>query len=135
MERLKRVGRGALRRCPRCGHRDVFTGYFSLRHHCPSCGFLFEREEGYWVGAMIVNIAVTEAAFAAVFLGGMLATWPDVPWTALLVAGLVVNGLLPIVFYPLSKTIWLGVDLYFNPPTVAEEATAETQRQVPDEDG
>ena len=131
MERLRRVGRGAVRRCPRCGHDDIFTSYFGLRHHCPRCGFLFEREEGYWVGAMIVNIAVTEGAFAAVFLGGMLVTWPDVPWTPLLIAGLVLNGLLPILFYPLSKTIWLGIDLFFNPPTIAEEAEAATQREVP----
>lgn len=126
------MGRGALRRCPRCGHRDVFTSYFGLRPHCPACGFLFEREEGYWVGAMVVNIAVTEIVFALVFVGGMLLTWPDVPWTPLLVVGLAVNGLLPVVFYPLSKTIWLGIDLFFNPPTVVEEAEAAAQR-APDD--
>jgi hypothetical protein len=78
---------------------------------CPRCGLLFEREEGQWVGAMIVNFTVTEIVFVVVLVGGLLLTWPDVPWIGLTVVGVATNVLAPIVFYPISKTIWVGIDL------------------------
>ena len=78
---------------------------------CPGCGLRFEREEGYWVGAMIVNIAVTELAFVVVFVGGMALFWPDVRWGWLTVVSVAVNGIVPIVFYPFSKTTWMALDL------------------------
>lgn len=134
MWRLRLLGRGAARRCPRCGARGVFASFFDLRERCPGCGLGFEREHGYWLGAMIINLAVTEGLFGIVFVGGMVVTWPDVPWTGLLVAALVLNAVVPVVFYPWSKTLWLAVDLCFNPPSVSEEADAVAagRRDVPD---
>jgi uncharacterized protein (DUF983 family) len=102
--------RGVRRHCPRCGRGGLFTGFFTLRPSCPGCELRFEREEGYWVGAMIVNIAVTELVFGIVLVGGVLLWWPDVPWGALTIAAIAINAVVPIVFYPWSKTIWLGVD-------------------------
>jgi hypothetical protein len=78
---------------------------------CPRCGLLFEREEGQWVGAMIVNFVVTEAAFVVVLVGGLLLTWPDVPWVGLTVVAVAVNLAVPLIFYPTSKTVWVGIDL------------------------
>ena len=43
-------------------------------------------EPGYWIGSYTVNLFVTEGIFAAAFVGGMLVTWPAVPWTLLAVA-------------------------------------------------
>jgi hypothetical protein len=34
-----------------------------MRDHCPSCGLAFEREPGYWVGAVIINTIVIFATF------------------------------------------------------------------------
>lgn len=87
---------------------------------CPHCGYSFSREEGYWVGALIVNIAVAEAWFAVLFAVVVLATMPDVAWVPLLVVGVVTNTLLPAFFYPYSKTLWMAVHLYFNPGAQSE---------------
>jgi hypothetical protein len=73
------------------------------------------REEGYWVGAMVVIFAVVIVVFASWFIGGLLLTWPDVPWTALLVGGLVLNVLVPFLLYGWSKAVWVGLDLTFFP--------------------
>ena len=107
--------RGLRRRCPRCGEGKAFESYFRLRERCPVCGYLFEREEGYWTGAMIVNIAACEIWFIFGFVGILILTLPDVNWPAILGVMLVTNGLLPIVFYPFSKTIWMALDLHFHP--------------------
>jgi uncharacterized protein (DUF983 family) len=128
---VRLLARGLLRRCPNCGNRDVFTGFFVMRDRCPTCGHRYDREEGYWLGAMAINIAVTEALFGAFFVGGMLLTWPDVPWTALLIGGLVLNATFPVLFYPVSKTLWVGLDLAFHPPEPPEEAEAVTAREPP----
>ena len=103
--------RGIRKQCPRCGHGRLFHRWFTLRDRCPGCGLRFEREEGYWVGAMIVNIAVTELAFLVVLVGGMALTWPQVPWGWLTFVAVAVNGVVPIVFYPFSKTIWMALDV------------------------
>lgn len=105
------LGRTLRRQCPLCGSGGIFRSWFELKDSCPACGFSFEREEGYWTGALIVNIGGAQVLFFAVFLGGLAITWPDVPWMALLAIGLAVMALFPIVFYPLSKTLWLWGDL------------------------
>lgn len=56
----------------------------SLVERCPRCAYPFDREEGYWVGALITNTGATQVAFFAWFLGGLALTWPDVPWNVLL---------------------------------------------------
>jgi len=82
---------------------------------CPNCGVRFEREEGYWVGAMIMNTIVTFALFGIVFIGLIVATWPDVDWTLVTVASLAVCGLVPVIFYPISKSLWFGLQISWHP--------------------
>ena len=99
-------------RCPHCGGGPIFTRWSRLLPVCPVCGLGLERgEEGYWLGAMAINLGVTEAVFGILVIAWAALTWPDVPWMWVLVVGLVVNAALPIVFYPFSKTLFLAVDL------------------------
>jgi uncharacterized protein (DUF983 family) len=109
------LARGLGRRCPRCGSGGLFTRWFRLAERCPRCRLEFQHEEGYWVGAMIVNIAVAELAFGVTFAAGLLITWPDVPWGLLTVVCVAVNAAVPLVFYPWSKTIWMAIDGVMNP--------------------
>ncbi len=124
--RITPLLRGLAGRCPNCGSRGVFKGIADLQEHCPTCRFSFVREEGYWVGAMTVIMALILVVFGTFFVGGMLLTWPDVPWTGLLIGGLIINGLLPVFGYGWSKTIWVGLHLTFDP------ARAEEFRPAPD---
>lgn len=109
------LARALARRCLVCGAAGIFTGWFTLRDACPGCGHSFEREEGYWVGAMIMNTAGAQLGFFILLLGGMALFWPEVPWTGLLVAGLVYMGGFPVVFYPFSKTLWMWCDFVLHP--------------------
>lgn len=117
------MGRAFRRRCPRCGAK-AFTSYFTLHKHCQECGLRFEREEGYWVGAMVINTTVVFGSFLVLFVGGMLIFWPDVPWGALAVVTLGTMALLPILFYPFSKTLWMALELSWHPLEEKEAADA-----------
>ena len=112
--------RGLTRKCPNCGHGGIFDSWFKLKDRCPTCSYPFEREEGYWVSAIIVNTAVIEGLFLIVFIAVVLATAPNIEWVPLLVVGVVMNVLFPIFFFPLSKTVWMGIDLYFHPLEAGE---------------
>lgn len=127
---LRLFGRAVLLRCPRCG-RGGIAHRWTLAEHCPACGHRYERHEGYWVGAVAVNTIATIGLFFAVFVGGMVLTWPDVPWNVLLVVTVALNLVFPIVFYPWSKTIWIALDLAVHPPDQGEVAAAAERAGAP----
>lgn len=81
-----------------------------MKDECPRCGLHFEREDGYWLGSVMINTGVTEGLFLVVFVLGMVLTWPDVPWTALLVIGVTLTILFPIMFHPVSRTTWVALE-------------------------
>jgi hypothetical protein len=101
----------------------VFSSFYELEERCPGCELHFEREQGYWIGAMIINTAVISFLFLASMGLGMWAFWPDVPWSWLLGGVIALNTIVPIVFYPLSKTLWVAIDLSF------QEAAGEHERR------
>ena len=123
--------RALRRRCPLCGFKPVFDGWFALKPRCPDCNFSYEREEGYWVGALIANIAAAEGFFALLLVGGIVLTYPETPWTALMFGGAFVMVVLPIIFYPLSKMLWLWLDLSFIHPIDADDLRANDTRPRP----
>ncbi|MFZ0625462.1 MAG: DUF983 domain-containing protein [Acidimicrobiia bacterium] len=121
------IGRALRRRCPRCGAK-AFQSYFRLNEDCTSCGLHFEREEGYWVGALIINTTITFGTFIVIFVGGILITWPDVPWALLMGLTVGINLILPIVFYPQSKTIWNALEMSWHP--LEDEEISEASRRA-----
>jgi len=88
----------------------LFRRYFTMVPACPRCGLHFEREPGYWTGALAINIGVILGIFIVAFAVILAFTVPDVPvgpTLAILVPVMVIG---PILFYPLSKTLWMAVD-------------------------
>lgn len=120
--------RGLTKRCANCGGRGLFAGWFSMRERCPSCGYRFERQEGLAVGAMGINIIVTEALFGIFLITALFMTVPDVPVAPLLIVALAMNLVIPIVFYPFSKTIWAAVELMMRPLEPHEALDAMVNR-------
>jgi hypothetical protein len=60
---------------------------------------------------MAINLGITETVFGVVLVGVALATWPDVPWVGLTIGAVVLNTVVPVLFYPFSKTIFIAIDL------------------------
>ena len=80
---------------------------------CPRCGLHFEREHGYFAGALAINIMVVGAVFAVVFVALLVATVPKVPVIPLLIVLVPIAWFGPILYYPFSKTVWVAVDRAF----------------------
>jgi uncharacterized protein (DUF983 family) len=114
------LARGLVRRCPRCGSSGLFRGYFRMVERCPGCGCHFEGrpEEGFFLGAFTINLAITEGilllglfAYIAVLAAGG-GEGPPL-WPVVMFAGVLAVAM-PILFYPFAKTIWAAVDLALN---------------------
>jgi uncharacterized protein (DUF983 family) len=122
------LGRGLRRRCPRCGAGGLFQGWFRLAERCPGCGMRFSREEGFFVGALFVNFAVTETVLFAWLLASFLLTLPDAPIVPIAAGAVAVCALVPLLFYPFSKTIWAAIHLAMEPLDEREQADAAAYR-------
>lgn len=127
---MRLLGRGFTKRCPNCGGRGVYDTWFRMKDRCPSCGMRFEREEGFFVGAYLINFAVAIVALFVLCLGfvAVKATDPEASATGFMVAGVLIGLLLPVVFYPFARTVWSAIDLGMTPLEPEELAAAEAAR-------
>ena len=78
---------------------------------CPRCAYHFEREEGFFLGAFVVNVIVTQAMIIAVIAIGFAVTAPHPPVLRLAIIGVLLGMLTPVVSYPFTKTTWTAVDM------------------------
>src|SRR5881397_2295159 len=109
----KSLGRAVRLRCPRCGTTALFRTWTSMAEACALCGLRFERAQGYFVGAIYVNYAMT----VLVAIVGFVLLWG--------VAGFSTRGQLavlvplvaifPLWFFRYSRSFWLAVEWAINP--------------------
>jgi len=133
------IGRGLVRHCPRCGGGHLFRGWFRLEERCPTCGLRFEREEGFWLGAYVINMALGESGLVVFFIvliavafnGGRIDPWPFGVAAVLICVG----G--PLITFPFSRTTWSAIDLIMRPlePEEVQDAQAAVARSALHEDG
>lgn len=95
-------------RCPVCGRSSIAQTPFKIKDHCPMCGAHFKREEGFFVGAISVNVVTTELVILAVYLASLplIASHYELVISILLTFAL----LFPIAFYHHSWSLWLSLD-------------------------
>lgn len=99
-------------RCPRCLHGKPFEGLWNIKENCPVCGLEFEREPGYFLGAMYFSyglaIITGLPTFTILFLLGLSNLWI-----------LIVLGIQLLLSSPLllrySRVMWLHMDQMVDP--------------------
>ena len=101
-------------RCPRCLEGRVFRGMLTMNDACPSCGLVFEREPGYFVGAMYVSYAMAIPAYLLAILL-MHALFRCLPDLAVLAAGVPMVCLGSPYLFRYSRVIWMHFDRTFDP--------------------
>lgn len=115
---LKRTNRILLRglklRCPACGEGSLYETIFGIRDHCLACGYVFAREQGYFIGALYINIAVTELLIGVAYLVAavLMSAADERVYTLLFIIAVIT----PLLFYRHSKSLWLSIDYIVDPP-------------------
>ena len=123
------LSRGVRLRCPRCGEGPLFAGLFSMHPQCPHCALTFEREQGYFVGAIYINYAATTLIAIAGFL--MLDYFTPISLSQQLLGWGVFAILFPLFFFRYSRSLWLSVDYLFNPADISPRNNLLTLRRKP----
>ncbi len=104
--------------CPRCRtgrifRSSIFRGFPKMHECCPVCGLKFEREEGYFLGAMYISYGL--ALIAITVVAALL--WAFTRWS---IEKTVVRSVL--LFVPLaptltlfSRVLWIYLDRSIDP--------------------
>jgi hypothetical protein len=92
----------------------MFRGWFAMNDPCPICGLIFEREQGYFFGAMYFSYALSIVVLGPIFfwLQWLLPDWPG-PVIVLLT----VPPYLPFVpaVFRYSRVLWIYFDRAASP--------------------
>lgn len=116
--------RALRRRCPICGGGPLFRRWLQMMPACPQCGFLTNRSEsGYGLGAIWFNMIASEAVNMSFWITVSVRTWPNVPWDLLGRIGPITAVLMPLFFFPFSRTMFLAFDLSLRPASRDEQST------------
>jgi len=105
-------------RCPRCRsgsifRYSIFRGFPKMHQRCPVCDLKFQREEGYFLGAMYISFGLALAVIAVIALLLWVATgwWitKDTIWA--------VELFLPLApaISLLARVLWIYLDQTFDP--------------------
>ncbi len=98
-------------RCPHCLKGPVAQGLFKTHAACPRCGWVYEKESGFYAGAIYSLYGMVAVVGWSVSLTLILAyDWQIMP--ALGVATAVVLLVLPYLFW-LSRSSFLHLDHRF----------------------
>ena len=100
-------------KCPRCCKGSLFQRWFTMFARCPECELKYEREQGYFIGAMYINYGAT----VCLVFPGYFATaqFTFIPFLVNLCFWGVVSAIFPIYFYRYSKSLWINIDYAINP--------------------
>jgi len=83
--------------------------------NCPRCGLKFERIEGHWIGAIGINTIVSFGTLLILLIASLVVSYPNFDLVKLIGFNCAVVLVVPILFYPFSKTVWTGIDLMMRP--------------------
>lgn len=110
-------------KCPRCHQGDLFLksnpysfgNMLTMHEHCPNCGLRYERESGFFYGAMYISYAINIALFVTATVGYYLFLKPFVNWKWYILGYVGLSALLTPVIFRLSRSIWLMIMTKYDP--------------------
>lgn len=104
----------------------MFATVWRMHEECPRCGIRFEREPGYFVGAMYFGYFVGLLTLIPLVVLAFVLDWNG--WIAGILAQVQIILLLPLLFR-YSRVIWLHMDELIDPRE--GEASAPPRRPSP----
>ena len=104
--------------CPRCRSGkiyggSVFAGFPGMRDRCPVCGLRFEREEGYFLGAMYISYAL--ALITIVVFGLLLRLATHYTLSKVAVGAILLFLPIAPALTLFSRVLWIYLDRTIDP--------------------
>lgn len=99
--------------CPRCSVHPIFRG-LRMAPCCASCGYVYAREPGYFIGAMVFSYVFGAFSVVPTLVAGILVLQMEIA-EAVALASLQVILLAPLLFRA-SRLAWINVDFRADPP-------------------
>ncbi|HYV35124.1 MAG TPA: DUF983 domain-containing protein [Gemmataceae bacterium] len=115
MALVKRLTAILRQKCPKCLDGSVFSGLVTMRECCPQCGHKFEREPGYFFGAMYASYFLAIGVLVVLTLPIYWLVLPH--WqlqNVVFVAAIPFLLLVPFI-WRYSRIVWMHID----PPSSA----------------
>lgn len=85
-----------------------------MHERCSNCRLKFEREQGYFVGAIYINYAATVVILIPGYF--VLDYFLSISLNKQLILWLAFAVFFPLLFFRHSRSLWMTVDHIFNPP-------------------
>lgn len=108
------------RKCPRCQEGDFFISHpydlkkaGDLHETCSSCGLKYEKEPGFYYGAMYVSYALGVALFVTLWVSLNL-FFSEVSTGLQIFLIISVSLVLTPYLYALSKIIWANIFIKYD---------------------
>lgn len=113
--------------CPECQEGKFFKAHpynlkqvGDLHEHCSVCGLKFEKEVGFYYGAMYVSYGLAVAEFVACWVAfSLFLPWVSTAWEIATI--LTITILTGPIKYALSKIIWANLFFSYKGKPVGSE--------------
>jgi uncharacterized protein (DUF983 family) len=123
------IGRALRLRCPRCGHGKLFTGVLTMAHHCPECGFVFERAPGYFLGSAYLNYGFMAITLTTLYMGLHFGLGYSNELLAIPLGAYCV--IVPLILFRYARAWWLAMDCYLDTTGLTEGQSTLRREQEP----
>ncbi len=84
-----------------------------MNERCTACRLQFEREPGYFIGAIYVNYAMSAVLVVCGYFA--LQWWLPIPLVQQLLLWGAASLLLPLILFRHARSLWMSLDYLFNP--------------------
>lgn len=123
--------RGLGLRCPRCGQGKLFRNFLLMHRACDSCGFVYERAPGFFLGSAYLNYGFTVITLTILYVGLHYgAGWSN---QATMVPLVIYFLTVPLFMFRYARSMWLAMDCYYD--VVGAQQTDPQQPGPPPETG
>lgn len=93
--------------CPKCSEGKVYGSLMKMNETCPFCSLKFEKEQGYFTGAMAISYII---GFFAILPALLMLLFFDAPvWMIVGIPALILTVLAPFTVR-WSRLVWLYID-------------------------
>lgn len=98
-------------RCPNCPDQPLFRSFFGMNPACPDCGYVYEREDGYYIGAIYINMVVTLSIIVIGYY--LLDGYAGLTLLTQFIVWGLFSAFFPLLFFRYSRGIWINLDYFF----------------------